>query len=313
MKKQPLLVIVGPTASGKTALAVELAKIYNGEVISADSMQIYKGMDIATAKPTIEEQKGIKHHLISFVEPEQEFSVADYLKLAKQKIKDVAAKGKLPIVAGGTGLYISSLIDNINFDDEFGKTNIREKLNNEAKELGNEAMLERLMQVDEKTAMTLHANNITRIIRALEIFELTGIKFSEYKINNKAEDSPYNACIIGLNFQERQQLYDRINLRVDIMVENGLVDEAKYVYENTNLKTAHQAIGYKELIPFFEGSASLTQCLDKIKQETRRYAKRQLTWFRRDERINWIILDESSKIENIIENSQKIIANLNFL
>ena len=313
MGKQPILVIVGPTASGKTALAVALAKTYNGEVISADSMQIYKGMDIATAKPTIEEQQGIPHHLISFVEQNNDFSVADYLKFANEKIHKISEKGKLPIIAGGTGLYISSLIDNIKFDEKISKSTIRDRLVKEAEQFGNQVMLDKLMLVDEETASTLHANNITRIIRALEVYELTGTKLSEHKIMSRLVESPYNTCIIGLNYGDRKQLYDRIDKRVDIMVEKGLVEEAREVYENSKLKTAHQAIGYKELIPYFNGEASLTQCLDKIKQESRHYAKRQLTWFRRDERINWIVLDENSEIQNILEKCKKIIANSNFL
>ena len=313
MVKQPILVIVGPTASGKTALAVELAKTYNGEVISADSMQIYKGMDIATAKPTAFEQQGIVHHLISFVEQNNDFSVADYLKFANEKIDEISKKDKLPIIAGGTGLYISSLIDNIKFDENISKSSIRDRLIQESEQLGNQVMLDKLMAVDEETAKTLHSNNITRIIRALEVFELTGIKFSEHKIMSRAEESPYDACIIGLNYTDRKQLYERINKRVDIMVESGLIEEAHDVYENSKLRTAHQAIGYKELIPYFNGSTTLIQCLDKIKQESRHYAKRQLTWFRRDERINWILLDENSKIQNILEKCEKIIANSNFL
>ena len=313
MEKQPILVIVGPTASGKTALAVELAKIYNGEVISADSMQIYKGMDIATAKPTVEEQQGIPHHLISFVEQDKAFSVADYVKIAKEKIYEVSKKEKLPIIAGGTGLYISSLIDNIKFEENISKSSIRDRLIQESQQFGNQAMLDKLMKVDEKTAKTLHANNITRIIRALEVYELTGIKLSEHKIMSRAEESPFNACILGLNYTDRNQLYNRIDKRVDVMVENGLIEEARDVHENNKLETAHQAIGFKELIPYFDGNASLTQCLDKIKQESRHYAKRQLTWFRREERINWIFLDENYEIQNILEKCKKIIANSNFL
>lgn len=309
MKKIPLLVIAGPTASGKTALAVELAKLYNGEVVSADSMQIYKGMDIATAKPTIAEQDGVPHHLISFVNQDEPFSVADYLKHAKAVIEDIHNRGKLPIVAGGTGLYISSLIDNIKFDsvsDNDGT--VRERLYKEAEASGNEAMLARLAEVDSETAKILHPNNLGRTIRALEVFETTGIPLSEHKRLSRLEETPYNFCIIGLNYQDRQKLYDRINLRVDTMLDAGLLQEAEDIYKNAKLKTAHQAIGYKELIPYFEENAELSDCIDKIKQETRHYAKRQLTWFRKDSRIQWIFLDECYNNAIIIEKSQKIIA-----
>lgn len=313
MKKQPLLVIVGPTASGKTALAVALAQKYGGEVISADSMQIYRGMDIATAKPTPEEMGGVPHHLLDFVERDRDFSVADYLKCAREKIAEVAGRGRLPIVAGGTGLYISSLVDNVLFSGETLPSSIRVRLTQEAQALGNEAMLHRLMQVDEETARTLHPNNIKRIIRALEVFEATGKKLSEYKDESRLEESPYNACMIGLNFQDRARLYDRINRRVDVMLERGLLEEARGVYADSGLKTAHQAIGFKEFIPYFEGEASLTECVEKLKQETRRYAKRQLTWFRRDERIHWLYPDENLSMENILQSCEKIIANTNFL
>lgn len=309
MSKIPILVIAGPTASGKTALAIELAILYNGEIISADSMQIYKGMDIATAKPTKEEMKGIPHHLMGFLDRDKDFSVADYLALAREKIAEISNKGKLPVIAGGTGLYISSLLDNVKFDQSPGKSEIREKLLKETEKFGREAMLQRLFEVDEETAKTLHPNNINRIIRALEVYELTGIKMSEHKVMSRCEESPYNACVIGLNFAQRELLYDRINKRVDIMVQKGLVEEAFEIYKHGGLKTAHQAIGYKELIPYFKGEEPLEACIEKIKQETRRYAKRQLTWFRRDERINWIIMDENTIFENIIDNSKKIIAN----
>lgn len=306
--KQPLIAVVGPTASGKTKVGIELAKLYDGEVISADSMQIYEGLDIATAKPLPEEMQEIPHHLISVIKQEDSFSVADYVKLAKEKISEISNRSKLPIIVGGTGLYISSLIDNISFDYVITDANIRNRLISESKELGNEAMLEKLRKIDPETAQTLHANNITRIIRALEVYEVSGIKFSENKILSRQQESPYNACLIGLNYADRQELYDRINNRVDIMIENGMLDEAKKVYDRCKLKTAHQAIGYKELIPYFDGQQDLSVCIDKIKQESRRYAKRQLTWFRRDERINWIIINSNMNFEEIISKCKKVVA-----
>ncbi len=308
MAKQPIIVVLGPTASGKTALAVELAKLYNGEVISADSMQIYKGMDILTAKPTEEEKQGIKHHLMDFLEPETDFSVADYVKLANIAVDDISRRGKIPILTGGTGLYINSLIDNIKFDDTTGDKEYRERLLAIANEKGNRYLWERLLEVDEETALSVHENNISRVIRALEVFEKTGERLSEHKKSSRLEESRFEPAMIGLTFSDRQMLYDRINKRVDAMIDDGLVNEAKEIYYSRNLNTAHQAIGYKELIPYFSGQASLEDCIEKIKMETRRYAKRQLTWFRRDKRINWIEVDKYENIEDILEKVKKYIA-----
>lgn len=309
MKKQPLLVICGPTASGKTALSIKLAKLYNGEIISADSMQIYKGMDIATAKPTQDEMDGVPHHLISFLNSETTFSVADYVNLAREKIAEVSERGKLPIIVGGTGLYINSLIDNIMFDDTCSNTDIRKELFKLADEKGNSYLLNMLKEFDSKTASALHENNLNRIVRAIEVYKVTGKTLSQQKIESRREESPYNTCIIGLNFKDREKLYEKINLRVDKMVEDGLVLEAKQVFENSNLATANQAIGYKELVPYLIGDKSLEDCISILKQQTRRYAKRQLTWFRRDSRINWIYLDEIKYSEDLLNKSKKIIAN----
>ena len=308
MNKIPIIVIAGPTASGKTAVSIRLAKELDGEIVSADSMQIYKGLDIATAKPTKEEMQGIPHHLMSFVDNSEKFSVAQYLEKAREVIADIHQRGKMPIVVGGTGLYISSLVDNIIFDEISSDGEVRARLTKEAEEIGNEAMLQKLMEIDEETAKTLHPNNLTRIIRALEAYELSGLTMSELKRRSREEESPYSACMIGLNFRDRQKLYDRINLRVDKMAKEGMVEEAFEFYKNERGNTVCQAIGYKELIPYFEGKATLPECLETLKRETRRYAKRQLTWFRRDERINWIYLDETVGEKNIIDNCKKYIA-----
>ncbi len=307
-KKIPLLVVAGPTASGKTALGIALAKEFNGEVISADSMQIYKELDIATAKPTVDEMDGIPHHLISIVNMNTEFSVADYVSLAKEKISEVASKGKLPILVGGTGLYINSLVDNVNFDNAETDGSIRKKLTDELEGKGAEVLYERLKLIDPETAEIVPIQNTVRIIRALEVYELTGIKFSEYKKINKGSECPYNLCMIGLNYRDRQKLYDRINLRVSLMAENGMIEECRRVFENEKLGTAYQAIGYKELVPYFQGEASVDECLDKIRLSSRRYAKRQLTWFRRDDRINWIYMDEIDNFIKIMEICKKIVA-----
>lgn len=314
MKKIPVIVVLGPTASGKTALSIELAKVYNGEIVSADSMQIYKGMDIATAKPTKEEMSNVPHHLIGFVDPDKRFSVAEYVETAKKVIFDVSSRGKMPIICGGTGLYINSLIDNIKFDDTSEDFKLREKYQRIAKENGNHYLWEKLRSVDEKAALGIHENNVTRVIRALEVYELSGKTISEAKDISRAEPSPFDAYFIGLNFSDRQMLYEKINKRVDKMIEIGLIEETKQAYSrNCSMKTAHQAIGYKELIPYFEGESCLEACIDKIKQETRRYAKRQLTWFRRDTRINWINCDEFGSIKKISEKIQKDIAKSCFL
>ena len=308
MEKQPIIVVLGPTASGKTALAVELAKLYDAEVISADSMQIYKGMDILTAKPTVSEMQGIRHHLIDFLEPEKDFSVADYVRLANNAVNDIASRGKLPVLAGGTGLYINSLIDNIRFDETTGDKEFRYSMFNLAKEKGNHYLWERLLEVDEATALSVHENNVPRVIRALEVYEKTGERLSEHKKASRLEMSRFEPAMIGLTFSDRQLLYDRINKRVDIMISDGLVEEAEDIYKNKALNTAHQAIGYKELIPYFLNKSSLEDCIEKIKQETRRYAKRQLTWFRRDERIFWIEVDKYKNYVEILEKVQKHIA-----
>lgn len=309
MGKPFVLAVCGPTASGKTWLGVELAKKYDGEVISADSMQIYKGMDIASAKPTEEEMQGIPHHLIDFLDRDIAFSVADYVELANEKIRKVLDRGKLPIIVGGTGLYINSLLDNIKFSETKGDENYRAFLYETAQKYGNHYLYEILLREDPVAAETIHENNLVRLVRALEVIHTTGRRFSELKVESRAEESPYDSLILGLNTAERSVLYDRINQRVDIMVQNGLIKEAESLWKECGMKTAGNAIGYKELIPYFENTMSLEECIDKIKQETRRYAKRQLTWFRRNERIRWIIIDDFSQKYEILEKSEKAIEN----
>lgn len=309
-KNKPfVLAVAGPTASGKTALGVALAKEYGGEVISADSMQIYKGMDIASAKPTEEEMQGIPHHLIDFLSRETAFSAADYVRLAKEKIEEILSRGKLPIIVGGTGLYIDSLLDNVKFSEGGSDEAYRAELYKFAEENGKEALHARLAETDPETAESVHPNNLVRVIRALEVCRITGRKFSELKGESRLEESPYDSLIIGLDYADRQILYDRINLRVDEMVRSGLIDEARALRQESGMKTAANAIGFKELIPYFENSMTLDECIDKIKQETRRYAKRQLTWFRKNKRIQWIILGEFDKKTEIFEKSKKCIAN----
>ncbi len=308
MEKIKTVVIAGPTASGKTGLGVEIAKEFDGEVVSADSMQIYKGMDIATAKPTAEEMQGIPHHLIDFLERDKAFSVADYVELAGEKIRDIHSRGKLPVIVGGTGLYISSLIDNIQFPDIKSDPEIRRRIEQEMEQYGREAVFERLRNVDPETAEELHPNNTVRVIRALEVYEITRRKLSEFKAESRLVPSPYEPMMLGLNYNDRSRLYEKINLRVDIMVKNGLVQEAKEVFEKGKMKTSANAIGFKELIPYFENRENLDACIEKIKQETRKYAKRQLTWFRKNAKIQWIMLDEFDNKEKIFAYCKKNIA-----
>ncbi len=308
MSKIPLLVICGPTASGKTAVGAELARRLDGEVISADSMQIYKNMDIVTAVPSYEERLGVPHHLMGMIDPGTPFSAADYAELASKTAQDIFSRGKLPVIVGGTGLYISALADGISFDKKAADSSVRERLCREADEHGAEYMLEKLRTVDPKAAQRLHPNNIVRVIRALEMFETTGRTFDENMRLSKAEGSPYKLCMIGLNFKERADLYDRINQRVTLMAENGMVEQAHKLWLSGDARTAAQAIGFKELIPYFEGKEELSVSLDRIRQATRHYAKRQLTWFRRDARIFWINQDKNEQSDKIIEKCLNIVA-----
>lgn len=308
MEKIPLLVVCGPTASGKTAVGARLALELGGEVISADSMQIYKGLAISTAKPAADEMLGVPHHLIDFLSPDEDFSVADYVRLARERIADIRSRGKLPVIVGGTGLYINSLIDNISFDHIESDDTLRRQLEEEAKEKGGEFMYERLKELDPAAAANIHPNNIVRVIRATEMAMISGRSGEENRRLSRTEPSPYKLCMIGLTCFDRQKLYDRINARVDKMLSMGLADEVRSIYENFTPKTAFNAIGYKELLPYFDGIRSLEDAVEDIKQNTRRYAKRQLTWFRRDDRISWEDTAECEQIDGIIKNCRNIVA-----
>ena len=299
MKKIPVIAVVGPTASGKTSLSIEIAKRFRGQVVSADSMQIYEKMNIATAKPTDGEMQGIPHHLISFQPIDKKFSVAEYVTLAKECIEKIHNQGDLPVVAGGTGLYVDSLLQNIQFSKEESNNELRNELTELFDQKGAEFMLEALREIDPQTAEKLHLNHKTRIIRALEIYKATGKTMTEQKILSREEESPFEVLYIGINYRDRNVLYDRINRRVDIMLENGLLDEAKDFYNIDADKTACQAIGYKELAPYFNGEKSLEDCLESLKIETRHYAKRQLTWFRKNENINWVYPDDYENAEDM--------------
>lgn len=302
-----VLVVCGPTASGKTAVAVELALRHNGEVISADSMQIYTDMDIASAKATPEEMRGVPHHLLGFLDPNEPFSVADYVGLCDKCVKDILSRGKLPIICGGTGLYISSFVDNLQFDDTASDMQFREEMRKIAAEQGAGVLLEKLREIDPETAATLHENNISRVIRALEVYKLSGITISEAKRRSRLVPSPYEFVMLGLEYADRERLYERINTRVDRMLEQGLEQEARLCFNSPDRPTAAQAIGCKELYPYFRGEKTLEECVEELKRETRRYAKRQLTWFRRDDRVRRIIIENDDDFEEILKKCEKAI------
>ena len=306
--KIPLLVICGPTASGKTAVGAKLASVLGGEVVSADSMQIYKGMEIASAAPTAEEMLGVPHHLVGIIEPGTPFSVADYKKLAADTVSDISARKKLPVLVGGAGLYIDAVTDDLDFDSSASDGTVRRRLEAEAAEKGSAFMMDRLRACDPDAAAKLHENNTVRVIRALELYEVTGRTFDENMKLSRIKGSPYSVCMIGLNFEDRNVLYDRINRRVGIMAENGLEQEERTLYESGCMKTSAQAIGYKELVPYFEGNASFEDCLDEIRKSSRHYAKRQLTWFRRNAQISWINRLENERIDEIIVKCLNIVA-----
>ncbi|MGX8711194.1 MAG: tRNA (adenosine(37)-N6)-dimethylallyltransferase MiaA [bacterium] len=306
-EKIPVAAVVGPTASGKSRLAVELALSRNGEVISADSMQIYKGMNIGTAKPTAEEMRGVPHHLIDFAPLSQPFSVADYVSLASDCISEVHARGRLPVIAGGTGLYIRSLLQNIRFTENDKDEVLKKELAEKAEKLGVQTLIDELRSFDPASAQRIHPNNLGRVIRAIEIYRTTGVTMTEQLELSRQMPSPYDACIIGLDFQDRQKLYNRINLRVDRMMQDGLLAEAEEILNRPGAQTAMQAIGYKELLPYFRSECSLDEAVESIKRESRRYAKRQLTWFRRDENIHWIMVDEYTDFDGVIEQAFRMI------
>ena len=292
MKKQKIICVVGPTASGKTGLGIALAKHFDGEVISADSMQIYQDMHIASAAPDISETEGVPHHLVEFLPYGSSYTVADYVKAAREKIDEIASRGKLPIIVGGTGLYINSLVNNVEFVEQETDYELRNTITAEFDKVGGEEMLRRLREIDPDAAEKLHENDKRRIIRAFEIYESTGNTKSFNDEQSIKNESPYEACVIGITYRDREKLYDRINTRVDIMLDNGLLQEAKTAFDKNLGGGAVQAIGHKEFFDYFAGDLSLEESIENLKRSTRRYAKRQLTWFNKDERINWIYKDE---------------------
>ena len=305
-----MVAIGGPTATGKTALSVALAKEFGGEVVNADSMQIYRGLDIGTAKPTAEERQGIPHHLMDFLPPEAPYSVADFTAAAAPLIEQLNSAGKLPIVTGGTGLYITSLMKGTAFAPEKTDPAIRARLQTEADEQGSAALYARLQQIDPAYAEKLHPNNLPRVIRALELFEATGRRMSEQQRAALAAEPPYRSLCICLTCRDRAELYRRIDRRVDSMLQNGVLEEAKLVYDNRETyRTAAQAIGYKEFFPYFAGEMPLNDCANRLKQATRNYAKRQLTWFRHQANGVWLYVDEEPPVPRAAELVRQFLQN----
>ena len=287
--KIKIAAVVGPTSSGKTRFGIELAKRWNGEVISADSMQIYEGMDIGSAKPTVEEMDGVPHHLIGIIPRDQNFSVAQYAELAHKTIQEVHSRGKFPIIVGGTGLYIDSVINNITFIDTEVDEQLRRSLYEQAQSEGSNALWEKLKNIDPQSAAKIAPNNTKRVIRALEIFYTTGMTMTEQNERSRRVPTPYETIKLGIKTKDRAELYDRINRRVDEMMQRGLLDEARALFESdSGTNTASKAIGCKEFIPYFKGEITLDEAVETLKKETRHYAKRQLTWFMRDKEIQWL-------------------------
>lgn len=291
---KPYPIIAGPTASGKTALAVRLAAAIGGEVVSADSMQIYSDVSVGTARPTIEEMQGIPHHLMGFVPLQAKYSVSQYLDDAHRVFADLYDRGTTPVMCGGTGLYIQSFIENRQLFEESPDPSLRQKYIQMAEEQGADVLLSRLREVDPDAAARLHPNDLHRIIRALEVYDTTGRTITEQTALSLSVPSPYTACLFLLDFHDRQKLYDRINRRVDIMLANGLLDEAERILRTDPDATVTQAIGYKEFAAYFDGHISLDEAADKLRQQTRRYAKRQLSWFRRMANAHTVWVDDYS-------------------
>lgn len=305
MEKSKVIVICGPTASGKTALSIELAKRINGEVVSADSMQIYKDMDIGSAKVTKEEMQGIKHYLVDCVFPDERYSVANYKLDAKKAIEEILKKGKTPIVVGGTGLYIDALIYEIEYQDIKINESYRKELESIKQNQGLEVLYERAVKIDPEAMKKISPNDSKRIMRVLEIYEATGKNKTEQEAESRLKEIPYNYKVFAITM-DREKLYERINKRVDIMIENGLIEEVKELLKKyKEFPTAMQALGYKEVKEYLDGKLTKQEMIDKIKQESRRYAKRQLTWFRKNKQTIWIdgLNDMQKNINIILEES----------
>lgn len=304
-----IIAVAGPTASGKSALALELCKRLDGELISLDSMQIYRGLDIGTAKPTKAEQAEVRHHMIDICEPTENFSAAEFAERAHKVIADVQSRGKRAVLCGGTGLYLDTVLGRLDFGEIESDEKLRGELIAFAEKNGADALHERLREIDPQAAEKIHKNNVRRVARAIEIYELTGKTKTEH--DRKAiSDSPYESLIIGLDYDDREVLYNRINRRVDAMIEAGLEGEVRSLVSRGLLSaesTAGQAIGYKEMLGYIAGDCSLGDAVEKIKLGTRRYAKRQLTWLRRNPSINWLYPDRLCDFQSLVGEAEKII------
>lgn len=311
--KKPLIVIGGPTACGKTGFSIQLAKKIGGEIISADSMQVYRYMDIGTAKVTPEEADGVPHYLIDEFDPDEEYNVMIFQQKAKAYMEEIWAKGKVPILVGGTGFYINALLYDNDFTETENDTSYREECYKLAQEQGPEVLFERLKEVDPAYAEIMHANNVKRVTRALEYHYLTGQKFSEHNAEQKEKESPYDAAVIILNM-DREKLYERIELRIDLMMEQGLLEEVKGLLEKgyTSDLVSMQGIGYKEFVPYFNGECTLEEAVTQLKTNTRRFAKRQLTWFRRQIDGLWVDLGKATG-EKAMEDVLSYLKQLNIL
>lgn len=310
MKKKPLLILTGPTAVGKTSLSISLARAVNGEIISVDSMQVYKYMDIGTAKITPEEMRDVPHYLINEFEPDEEFSVVKFQEYAKRYIKSIHERNKVPILVGGTGFYIQSVLYDIDFDENDSDTSYRSELEQIAKTRGSDYLHGLLIDIDPESAKAIHPNNTKRIIRALEYIKQTGEPISVHNEEQRKKESPYNYKYFVLN-KDRSKLYEAINQRVDIMIKNGLIDEVKQLMSMgfTKNMVSMQGLGYKEIIDYLEGNSSLDEAIEILKRDTRHYAKRQLTWFKREKDVIWInkedFNDEAEIIEYLLDKIRK--------
>lgn len=309
--KQPLVILTGPTAVGKTALSIHLAQEIGGEIISADSMQVYKGMDIGSAKIRPEEMQGVPHYLIDELEPDEEFHVVRFQQMAKNDLKQIYDHGHIPIVVGGTGFYIQALLYDIDFTENKGDLAIRQKLEALAAEKGAEYLHQKLAEVDPKSAEDIHANNVKRVIRALEFYQETGTRISEHNEQERKKESPYNFAYFVLN-DERKKLYQRIDQRIDQMLDDGLIEEVTALKEKgyTRDMVSMQGLGYKEILDYLDGTISLEEAVYRIKRDTRHFAKRQITWFKRERDVTWISKDdfdgkESSILEFMITTLQQ--------
>ena len=314
MANNPLIILTGPTSVGKTALSIQLAKTVDGEIISADSMQVYRYMDIGTAKITPEEMQGIPHYLIDALTPDEEFNVVKFQQYAKKYIEDIQSRGKIPIFVGGTGFYIQAVLYDIDFTENDINPSYRQELEQTVKEKGAEYLHALLKQVDPKSAEKVHPNNIKRVIRALEYHKLTGEKISDHNAEQRKKNSPYQYCYFVLN-KNRAKLYEGINLRVDQMMQNGLLEEVKDLAERGYTKdmVSMQGLGYKELLAFLEGEGTLENAVDLIKKETRHYAKRQITWFKRENEIIWINKDDFRNDMEILSHMLKFLKEKNIV